>query len=364
MSDLATLIHRLRGEAESLIGAPGLFEALRPAPAQDLTAMSVIIPSRNEGMRVERTVRSLVFRRSWAFPLEIVVVDDASTDHSCDRLPKIATESTGVTINVHRLDRWSGIPSARNRGAEMAHNPIFVITDANTVYPQNWDVPIRRHFHVSRLLAGTIADEQTGHCGYGLSLELPSMGVTWVSDPSRYGGYAPVAASTCTVISRRLFEQLGGYDETLPLYGAAEPELSVRAWLSGADVVLLPDLVVAHRFRPANERLIFYERYKSILLKSNLRFACSYLPELLLEPALGYFSSLMGPSFRHCIAELEREGIWGRRVDLRRLLHHDFSWLVRRFNLAESTHSLHSQRDRKDASHRRVPAFRPAVLAS
>ncbi len=141
-----------------------------------MTPICVVIPSRNEGGKILRTVRSLVEGRSSAFPLEVVVVDDASTDGSCDRLAGAIGPAPNFRLVVRRLGRWSGIPFARNRGAEAASCPVLLITDANTCYPRNWDEPIRQHFHPGRLLTGTIVDEATGARAYGLTLDLPSMG--------------------------------------------------------------------------------------------------------------------------------------------------------------------------------------------
>jgi GT2 family glycosyltransferase len=331
MSDLLKAINVLSVEGAALFGAAGAQSRLRPSQDYATKPISVIIPSRNEGGRVVRTVRSLIDHRSWEFPLEVVVVDDASGDGSCDGLPDLATESPNVSVIVRRLDQWSGIPYARNRGAEVARHPIFLITDANTAYPENWDDPIRRHLHCDRILAGTVVDEDTGQRGYGLSLELPSMGVTWISDPARFGGYVPAAACTCTVLSRSLFQALGGYDETMPLYGAAEPEFSVRAWLSGYEIVSIPELQVFHHFRPAGSRNDFQTANRNVLLQNYVRFACSYLPQEVLEHSLRKFAELRGDDFDACMGELEAEGIWNRREHLRHLLRHDFSWYARRF---------------------------------
>jgi glycosyltransferase involved in cell wall biosynthesis len=304
---------------------------VRPDPV--MTPISVIIPSRNEGGRIVRTVRSLATGRSRPFPLEVVVVDDASTDGSCDRLADAVGPALNVRLVVRRLPRWSGIPFARNRGAEAAAGPIFLITDANTTYPGNWDLPIRQHFHTSRLLAGTIVDEATGACGYGLTLDLPTMGVRWLPTADRFGGYVPVAACTCTVIDRQLFHQLGGYDETLPLYGAAEPEFSVRAWLSGCEVVSVPTLVVGHRFRPVRDRRRFETGNRLTLLRNYLRFACFYLPEDLLTKTIRFFACSAGAAADACLTELKTDGTWLRREQLRRGLPRTFRWFAQRFAL-------------------------------
>ena len=331
MSDPLTALRALCAEAERFLGAS---DPLNLSSGQRISPISVIIPCRDEGQKIACTVRSLVHGRSTGFPLEVVVVDDASTDRSCDILPEIASESPNTSVVVSRLERWSGIPYARNRGAEIAHHPLYLITDANTTYPKNWDLPIHRHSHPDRILAGAILDEQTGNRGYGLSLELPSMGVNWITEPTRYGGYVPVAPCTCTVVHRALFHGLGGYDETLPLYGAAEPEFSVRAWLMGCEIVNAPELLVQHRFRPSEKRSDFHTANQRVLLKNYVRFACSYLPEDVLDNSMEYFASVMGPrDFNSCIAELVKEGIWERRAQLRQVLRHDFAWFSRKFLL-------------------------------
>ncbi len=46
--------------------------------------LSVVFPARNEGGRVKAAIDSIVAGRSEAFPLQIVVVDDASADGCCD----------------------------------------------------------------------------------------------------------------------------------------------------------------------------------------------------------------------------------------------------------------------------------------
>jgi glycosyltransferase involved in cell wall biosynthesis len=298
-----------------------------------VTPISVIIPVRDEGERLFRTVRSIVSGRSCRFPLEVVVVDDASSDDACERLPRITQATPEVRLVVRRLPHWSGIPYARNRGAEAASYPIYVTTDANTRFPKNWDLPIRRSFQRHRLLAGTIADASSSFRGHGCALTLPSMGVTWIPVAGAYAGHVPIAACSLTVIDRSLFHHLGGYDESLPLYGAAEPEFSLRAWLSAYEIVNVPDLVIHHRFRPRSERRAFHETNSPVLLRNYLRFACYYLPEELLARTYKYYAKLAPSVCTAWQSELEDGEVWARRAQLKRQLPFDFQWFARKFAL-------------------------------
>jgi len=277
---------------------------------------------------------SAIRGRSCCFPLEFVIVDDASGDEACARVHEVLEPSQEVVVTSHRLEHWSGIPFARNRGAALANFPIYVITDANTHFPANWDLPIWRHLCPGRVLAATIFDLESSLRGYGCELLLPSMGVRWIGRSGSYGGYVPVSPCTCTVIDRILFHQLGGYDETMPIYGAAEPEFSVRLWLSGYEIVNIPDFYIHHRFRPRNEHELFCTSIREILLRNYLRFASYYLPEDLLSRAYDYYRVRYPSEIDRCLLDLRETNVWSRRSELKRELPLDFRWFMRRFALS------------------------------
>ncbi len=299
-------------------------------------AISVVIPVRNEGSRIHRAVRSIAAGRSWRFPLEIIVVDDASCDAGCDSLYESIEKCDDVQLVIVRLATWSGIPFARNRGAERARYPTLIATDGNTEFPPNWDLPIWRHLRPNRMLAATILDMDSNFRGYGCQLQIPSMGVTWIPVPLAYGGHVPIASCAGSVIDRALFHRLGGYDESLPLYGAAEPEFSLRLWLSGCEVINIPELGIRHRFRPLKEHHAYRTSIHSVLFKNYLRFACYYLPPDLLEDAYRYYASDSSDEVTNCVKELVREGVWERRAELSRLPL-DFRWFAQRFSISRAT---------------------------
>jgi glycosyltransferase involved in cell wall biosynthesis len=297
------------------------------------TPISVIIPVRNEGARIARAIRSIIEGRSCCFPLELVIVDDASTDGACESLEQLIQGAPETHLTVQRLESWSGIPYARNRGAEIASYPIFFITDGNTRFPRNWDIPIWRYFSRGRILAATIVDIASSFQGFGCQVLLPSMGVTWIPVAGVYGGYVPVAACAGTVIDRSLFHYLGGYDESLPLYGAAEPEFSVRAWLSGYEIVNVPELYIGHRFRPKGDHDAFLSANNSLLRRNYLRFACCYLPDDLLMQTFQHYKAIAPDEFNACLASLAATGVWAQREQLQRKLPLDFRWFAHRFGL-------------------------------
>jgi glycosyltransferase involved in cell wall biosynthesis len=297
-------------------------------------AISVVIPVRNEAERLVKALRSIANGRSHPFPLEIVVVDDASEDGCCDAARGLFSWARDrVAVNVIRLNRWSGIPYARNCGAFAARAEILFITDANVRFQRNWDVPIFQRLRPRLALCATVADAASAFRGYGCALELPSMGVRWLRSPYAFGGYVPVAPCTGTIVGAALFRQLGGYDTAMPVYGAAEPEFSVRLWLSGAAIMAAPDIVVTHRFRPAAEREPFLKRIAAIQVQNYLRFGLLYLAESQLIQVLRHYALSAPDLVGEAMTNLARSDVWSRRVALRASSIRSFDSFARRFGL-------------------------------
>jgi glycosyltransferase involved in cell wall biosynthesis len=299
--------------------------------------ISVVIPVRNEGERLHAAVSSIVSSRSSLFPLEIILVDDASSDGCCDRLAATWTSvHHHVQLRVISLARWSGIPYARNAGAAAALAPILFITDANVVFPQNWDLPVRQRIAPNRVLCATIADMDSSFRGYGCTLLLPSMGVDWMRDPRLFGGYVPISPCSGTAITADLFRRAGGYDTAMPIYGAAEPEFSVRLWLYGAEIVSMPDLVLRHKFRPASERQPFLDAIGKVSLCNYLRFGMLYLDRLRIDQMFHYYSGHSPSYVADALQSLSSGEVWQRRCLLEERLPRRFSSFVDRFGIRDA----------------------------
>jgi GT2 family glycosyltransferase len=172
--------------------------------------------------------------------------------------------------------------------------------------------------------------------GYGCTLLIPSMGVDWIRDPSCYGGYAPISPCSGTAIATDLFRRAGGYDTAMPIYGAAEPEFSVRLWLYGAEILCLPDLVLQHRFRPASERQPFLDAIARISLYNYLRFGMLYLDQQRIVQMLHYYSEQSPKHFPEALRSLSTGEVWQRRRLLEERLPARFASYVERFGIRDS----------------------------
>jgi glycosyltransferase involved in cell wall biosynthesis len=300
--------------------------------------ISVAVPARNEGGRVADTILALSRARTTRARLEFLIADDASDDDLEAALRARGAEISAepcVSVYAHRLPERHGVPRARNVAASMATAPVLMITDAHVRISRGWDALILDHAKDETIVAGAITEANTDFVGYGCRLVAPFMGTYWNRDPVEAPAPVQIAACPATALPRALFERLGGYDPGMLVYGAAEPEFSVRAWLHGAQVVLHPDLKVDHRFKPRAERDAFIGEARPYMVHNALRFGLLYLSEPQCLQLLGYHARKFPNLFPEAIAMVEASDVWERRAQLERERIHPFSWFVERFGLKD-----------------------------
>src|SRR5262249_35492885 len=113
---------------------PRLVPEAPPAAAEEeaLPSVSIIVPARNEERALATLLRSLLVQE---YPnIEIVVVDDASTDATC----RIAAEFAQADSRVRVLQGsspalgWTGKNYACYQGAQAASGEWLLFTDADT----------------------------------------------------------------------------------------------------------------------------------------------------------------------------------------------------------------------------------------
>ena len=94
--------------------------------------LSVIIPARNESAQIETVLASVL--ASTYTPLEVLVVDDRSTDDTASKVARLAATDDRLRLVEGRpLPRgWYGKPWACQQGYEAASGEVLVFIDADT----------------------------------------------------------------------------------------------------------------------------------------------------------------------------------------------------------------------------------------
>jgi glycosyltransferase involved in cell wall biosynthesis len=297
--------------------------------------ISVLIPARDEASRLAPTIDAIAGARTTEARLEFVIVDDASRDATVENLvsavPRLLAHPR-VDIRVCRVAEHEGLYAARNRAAALASADLLFITDAHVRFSPGWDAYVMQHAAENRILAGTAVDDDSQFRGYGCDLLVPSMGTEWKMTP--VDGLAPVQIAPCsaTVIPRELFARLGGYDPGMLVYGAGEPEFSVRAWLHGAEIYAAPGVEVHHRFKPRREFVRFVSTVHLLWMHNCLRFALLYLSPAGCLQVLRHFAQ-HSEHFSRAVELVDSSDVWERRRHQEETRMRPFDWFVERFAL-------------------------------
>ena len=100
-------------------------------------------------------------------------------------------------------------------------------------------------------------------------------------------------------------------------------------------MILVPEFVVHHRFKPRTERTTFVQQMRQNLVHNALRFGLIYQSEAGAMQLLRYYAEKFPNHFAHAIAEVDSSDVWSRRAELKQQLLHDFAWYVDRFDLKD-----------------------------
>jgi GT2 family glycosyltransferase len=214
----------------------------------------VIIVNWNRAELLRESLASLAAQVDAAgtpFPLEIIVVDNASTDHSVDMIM-----SDFPYVLLLRNQKNLGFCAANNQGIAAASHPYIALLNNDAVAHPHW---------IQHLHAGMQADPQIGmvaskildyadpsridKAGHLIFPDGQNRGRgTGEIDRGQYDKQEDVLwPDGCAAMYRKsMLDQIGAFDEDLFAYGD-DAELGLRARIAGWRCLYVPLAVVRHR---------------------------------------------------------------------------------------------------------------------
>lgn len=212
-------------------------------PPDNPPLVSVVIPARNEARNIERCVRSVL---TSTYPkLEVIVVDDHSSDGTGDIARRIAAENPRATVidNADLPDGWFGKQWACLNGARASRGEIICFADADTT--QSSDLITRSVNAIVRRGADlfSVAGRQELGSFWERLVQPQIFSIMLV----RYGGTESVTNSPratdkiangqCLFVKRDVYDSFGGH-ALVKSHVADDMMLAQRFFARGKKVVL------------------------------------------------------------------------------------------------------------------------------
>jgi len=214
----------------------------RFGPEAPRPRVSVLLTIYNYADYVPHALRSVAL--SEPMDVEVVAVDDASTDESVNTVRASCEELPWLPVRLVRRLHNGGLSAARNLAAAHARSDLLFILDAdNVVFPSG-----------IRLLADALRANSDAAFAYGLIETFDTNGpsglvswLDWDSERLRYGNYI----DAMSMIRRSALEQIGGYSTDTALSMGWE---DFAVWVAMADQgfngVRVPDFIGRYRVNP------------------------------------------------------------------------------------------------------------------
>jgi len=199
---------------------------------------SIVIPLYNKQSSIRKAIYSALDQDEIdAQNIQLIVVDDGSTDHSANLVKQIQTELPAKNIKLIRQAN-AGVSAARNRGVEEADFDTITFLDSDDTYRPNFLSEIRQlinQYPDASLFATSYAfvDIATGSCSPARTLTKPSTNKNRLIE-NLFLEIArtdlPFCASSFAV-KRSVFAELGGFPERENM--GEDQDFYIRAALHG-----------------------------------------------------------------------------------------------------------------------------------
>ncbi len=207
--------------------------------------ISVVMPCFNAAPYVEEAVGS-VLRQTYP-QVELIVVDDGSTDGSADLVARLAAPHPGRVTVLHQTN--SGPYAARNHGLTHARGNFVAFLDAD----DTWHPDALRQLHAA--MTDTLAD--AAYCGWQNVGEGAANTQPYIPPNYAETDAAALFLRACpwpingVLLRRQLVDTLRGFSERLPT--AMDYDLWLRMLAQQPTVVRVPDVLAYYRRYPRGD---------------------------------------------------------------------------------------------------------------
>jgi len=229
----------------------------------ELPAVSLMIPAHNEGMVISYTLKALLKLDYPSDRLEILVINDGSTDDTASQVAAIAARDARVRLfNVPAEFAVRGKSAALNQGLEQCRHDIIGIFDADNLPEPDSVLHLARQLVANPALGAVIGKFRCINKKKNLLtrfINLESLAYQWIIQAGRWRLLRmSTLPGTNYLIRRSLLEELDGWDEQALTEDA---EMSIRIYQAGYLIKFIPYAVTWEQ-EPETLRVWFKQRVR------------------------------------------------------------------------------------------------------
>jgi cellulose synthase/poly-beta-1,6-N-acetylglucosamine synthase-like glycosyltransferase len=227
----------------------------------ELPAVSLMIPAHNEGMVISGTLKALLNLEYPPDRLEILVINDGSTDDTAERVAAMAADDPRIRLyNVPKEFAARGKSAALNRGLLQCRHDVIGIYDADNVPEPDSVIQLARQLVSDAALGAVIGKFRCINRKRNLLtrfINLESLAFQWIVQSGRWRLLEMATLpGTNYLIRRSLLVELGGWDEQALTEDA---EMSIRIYQAGYLIKFIPYAVTWEQ-EPETLRVWFKQR--------------------------------------------------------------------------------------------------------
>lgn len=203
---------------------------------------SIIIWCKNELNNLEKTIESIIASKVKTC-YEIIIINDGSIDgdysfieYKCDNIKLIYSNNIGIA-------------ASRNLGVKDSHGKYLFFLDAHVRVKDYWmDELIETvqgdDIGVSIPIIKNIKNEDRGYGGSWNS----KLQFIWLEKPKTITKEVLLVSNCAFLIKKEVFQEVGGFDNNLQVYGVEDQEISIKLWTFGYRILLDCRVEVEHLF--------------------------------------------------------------------------------------------------------------------
>jgi len=254
---------------------------------------SVIVPAYNANLTLESCLNALLNQSISNY--EVIVVNDGSDDQTEDIAKKFPV--------VYIKQPNKGPASARNNGAKKASGHIILFTDADCIPSRTWIEEMVKPIKQKRAAAvkGAYKTSQKSIVALFAQIEFEER-----FEMLKQVDNIDMVDTYSAAFDKKIFWQMGGFDESFPTANNEDTELSYKLSSKGYKMIFNPEAIVYHLCHPDTVikyikqkfwrgywRMVVYKRFPKKMFKDtytpqSLKFQILFIFGTILSTGIGF----------------------------------------------------------------------------